>query len=139
MELLFGQAGMNVALYVLQLPGRSTEPNRETLAAKAMFADAAAKAEFHLQCQKTDPAEEVEAWFVAHCDECWGGFLDKNPSAVGLDKEALIPEARSLIVRNWENVMTMASAYAASSVDVEGREFEFLDKFYSEPDAMSDE
>jgi hypothetical protein len=132
MELLFGRAGMNVALYVLQRPDCPAEPSRLSLAAKAMFADASAKAEFHLRCQGSDSAE-VEAWFSGHCDACWGGFLEKNPSAVDLSKDAAIRAARSLIVENWENVMTMATAYAAPSIDVEGREFEFLDEFYADP------
>ena len=103
-----------------------------------MFADAAAKAEFHLRCQKSDP-QAVEAWLSGHCDQCWEAFQRKNPALVGSDKEALIAEARNLIVRNWDHVMTMASAYAHSGMDVEGRENEFLDKVYYEPDAMGGE
>jgi hypothetical protein len=133
MERLVGRAGMTVALYVLQRPTRPAESGKEVLAAKAMLADAAAKAEVHLRCQKSDSAA-VETWFSAHCEQSWHGFQTKNPAAAGLNKDALISEARGLIDRNWQNVVTLASAYAAQSVDVVNREFEFLDKFYCEPD-----
>jgi hypothetical protein len=49
-------------------------------------------------------------------------------------KEAFIADARNLIDRNWQHVMTMASAYAASHIDVDGREREFLDTVYVEPE-----
>jgi hypothetical protein len=134
-ELLFGRAGQSVALYVLQ---RGTEPpaseeERLSLAAKAMFADASATAEFHLRCQQSDPGA-VAMWFAGYCDECWKGFVETNPASSGFDEVALAAEARALIDRNWTYVMTMATAYAAPSVDVDGREFEFLDNVYVDPD-----
>lgn len=131
-ELLFGRAGMSVIHYVFSR--LEALPKEELQAAALMFGDAAAKAEFHLRCQKTGP-DAVEAWLAGHQEEGWTLLQGKYPLLAGSDrKEAFIADARSLIDRNWRNVMVMASAYAASHIDVEGRENEFLDKFYCEPD-----
>jgi hypothetical protein len=135
-ELLFGRSGMNVASYVLRRSGAL--PEKELQAAILLFADAAAKAEFHLQCQKSDPAA-VEAWLAGHQEESWAKLQSKFPSlASSGEKDKLIADARSLIARNWENVMAMASAHAASHIDVEDREDEFLDKFYVDPDELDE-
>ena len=94
-----------------------------------MFADAAAKAESHLRCQKADRAE-LEPWFSSHCDACWQGFLEKNPGTMDTSrKDALVAAARELICENWDTVIVVATAYAAPSIDIQGREFEFLDRF----------
>jgi hypothetical protein len=131
-ELLFGRAAMHVASYV-QSRAESL-PREELQAAMMAFADAAAKAEFHLRCQKTDPLA-VETWLAGHQEKSWAILQSKYPWLAGSgQEEKLIADARSLVVRNWNNVMTLASAYAASHIDVEGREHEFLDKFYDDPD-----
>jgi hypothetical protein len=131
-ELLFGRAGMAVASYVLSRS--ESVPKEELQAATMLFADAAAKAEFHLRCQKSDPVA-VEAWLAGHQEKSWAELQRTYPPLAGSDrKEMLIGDARSLIDRNWEHVMTVATAYAASSIDIEGKESEFLDSVYYEPD-----
>ena len=129
-ELMFGRAGSVVAYYVLQRVD-TPDDDVETLAAKSMFADAAAKAEFHLRCQKRN-TEAVEEWFSHHCIECWDGFLAKNPSYVADDaqRDVLIADARRLIDQNWEFVMLLATGYAAPSYEIAGREFEILDRVH---------
>jgi len=131
-ELLFGRAGMSVIHYVFSR--LEALPKEELQAAALMFGDAAAKAEFHLRCQKTGP-DAVEAWLAGHQEEGWVKLRGLYPSlASSHRKETLIADARSLINRNWDNVMMVATAYAAPSIDIQGREDEFLDKFYVEPD-----
>lgn len=137
MELLFGHAGNAVASYVLGLPDLVTYPSDETVVAKTLFANAAARAEFHLRCQKFD-SNAVEAWLSGHCEQCWETLQRKHPSFVGSgQKETLIAEARSLINQNWVHVMTMATALTTPSVDVEGREIEFLGRVYYEPESTA--
>ncbi|MGH3109797.1 MAG: hypothetical protein ACRDQT_02620 [Gaiellaceae bacterium] len=130
-EMLFGKAGMSIASYVV---GRSTPmPSKEEQAATMLLADAAAKAEFHLRCQKAD-ADAVEGWLVGENESRWDGLLSRFPALADRNKDAFVADARGLIDRNWVNVMTMASAYAHSQSNVEGREDEFLNTVYVDPD-----
>jgi len=132
-EILFGRAGMAVASYVLFRSEQA--PTVEMQAAMMLFGDKAAKAEFHLRCQKAFNPDTVETWLANEQEKNWAALQTKYPSVTSsYRKETLIADARSLIDQNWQNVMVMASAYAASHIDVEGREDEFLDQFYVEPE-----
>jgi hypothetical protein len=131
-ELLFGRAGMEMASYLLFRSDPA--PAEELQAATMLFADAAAKAEFHLRCQKSDPGA-VETRLAGQQESNWAALLERYPAlAAAYQKETLISDARTLIGRNWQHVMTLASAYAASHIHVEGRETEFLDSIYYELD-----
>lgn len=93
-----------------------------------------AKAGFHLRCQKADP-KQIEPWLSSQYDNCWTAVQERYPALSGFDQKLqLISDARALIDENWVHVMTMATAYADPSVDVDGREIDFLDDIYYEPE-----
>lgn len=135
MELLFRDSGWAVVGYLCGLDKTDDNPGAR-VAGLMGFGGVTAQAEFWAYCRRRS-RDATEEWLTERYDAMLGAFT-RSSSIPQEEAAALIKEARSMIERSWEQVMALATAKLASSMDVDGREIKFLRDIYGDPDQLDD-
>ncbi len=132
MELLFRDSGWAVVAYRSGLVQNMEERPPARIAGLMGFGGVTAQGEFWAQCRRRN-RHATDEWLSQRYEAMLGEFTQTSQIPLA-EAEALVQEARAMIELNWEQVMALATAKLAPSVDVDGREIKFLRDIYGDPD-----
>lgn len=136
MELLFQRSGMEVVGYLCGLENIEEEPEPR-VAGLIGFGGVTAQGEFWANCRRMS-RDRTNEWLEERYEAMVSAFT-RDGRFPREQAEKLVSEARAMIEQNWEMVMTLAHAKVSETMDVEGREVNFLRDIYGDPEAVGAE